>query len=317
MDSKSLIELGLFTAEPRTGAREPKYTPSLLAKPGTIPFRSPPKTGVQPSRTRVSTQTIHSQRCIGLLRLLFQYGHVRTAEVAAALYPSARYARQLAQRLIRTASNAGDVLLRKNTLGTISVVLSEGGAAKLELTGLPARHGRDIVGVAGATFLHRTLATNYLLHRAKSALAFGEYAIHHGQAPIDRQSLIKRFAKIPDGIICYSTDLGPVVDILEVEQSAKPMSELVNLLRWAEVVGSPLSGPGSARVQRLVIAFDASQGHASRLLKAASMRWGHCGHAEQQEAMRRVVLASISLGPGFSWKGCEERTLASLSKRGV
>lgn len=212
---------------------------------------------------------------------------------------------------MRRALDAELVLSRRNTLGGNSVVLSDGGVAALELAGLNARHGRDLVGVAGATFLHRTLATQYLLHRARNARAFGEYAVAHGLAPVGREELSKRFAKVPDGLVYYKTDQGEVVDIVEVEQSAKPMAELVNVLRWSEVVGSVLGEPGGAKVRRLVVVFDGSQGHARRLLRAARERWGNSGTADQLSAMRRVVLASVDVGPGATWRGCEEKTLAA------
>jgi hypothetical protein len=138
-------------------------------------------------------------------------------------------------RLLRAAAKGNLVLPRKNALGTTSWVLAARGVAQLELLGHKARHGRDIVGVAGATFLHRTLATQYLLHRTKGgASVFGEYAIAHGLAPIGRQVLTARFNKLPDGLVCYGTDKGPAVDVVEVEASSKPLAELVGVLGWAK-----------------------------------------------------------------------------------
>lgn len=241
-----------------------------------------------------------------------RFGHLRAQEVSMALYRAARNGQQLAQRLLAGARKAGLVLARTNTLGSTSWVMAERGVARLDLMGHPARHGRDIVGVAGATFLHRTLATQYLLHRSKGAASvFGEYAIAHGLAPIRRETMSTRFRKLADGLVLYGTDRGPVVDVVEVEASCKPMGELVGVLGWAEVVGTPLNGPSSPRIARLVVVFDGSQGHARRLVRAARERWGHCGPAEQQAAMRRVVLCAARLGPARAWQGCEEKTLAA------
>ncbi len=231
-----------------------------------------------------------------------------------ALYKAARNGRQLAQRLLSGAAKVGLVLPRTNALGSTSWVMAERGVAKLDLLGYKARHGRDIVGVAGSTFLHRTLATQYLLQRAKGATSvFGEYAIAHGMAPIRREAMSARFHKLADGLVVYSTDQGLAVDVVEVEASSKPMGELVGVLGWAEVVGSLLDGPGSPRIARLVVVFDGSQGHARRLVRAARERWRHCGHAEQQAVMRRVVLCAARIGPGRSWLGGEEKTMAATS----
>lgn len=297
MNSISLRSLGLLTAA--APARP-------LAGPTAAP-KAAPKAAPRPN-----TQAVHAERRLQLLKALRLYGHLRTNEVALALYPDAAYGQQLAQRLVRKAIAYGLVLPRRNTLGGNSVVLSEGGVAALELAGLSARHGRDIVGVAGATFLHRTLATQYLLTRARNASVFGEYAIAHGLAPITREGMVKRFLKVSDGLVSYSSDQGPMVDAVEVEQSAKPMSELAGgVLRWAEFVGSTLAGPGSPKVHRLVVVFDGSQGHAKRLLRAARERWGHRPQSEQQALLRRVVLASVDVGPGMTWRGCHEMTLAA------
>lgn len=295
--SISLRSLGLLTAAAPT-----RPLAASTAAPHVAPKATPGP----------NTQAVHAERRLQLLKALRHYGHLRTNEVALALYPDAAYGQQLAQRLVRKAITAGLVLPRRNTLGGNSVVLAEGGVAALELAGLSARHGRDIVGVAGATFLHRMLATQYLLNRARNATAFGEYAIVHGLAPITREGMVKRFLKVSDGLVSYSIDQGPVVDAVEVEQSAKPMSELAGgVLRWAEFVGSTLAGPGSATVHRLVVVFDGSQGHAKRLLRAARERWGHRPQVEQQTLLRRVVLASADVGPGMTWRGCQERTLAA------
>lgn len=304
----ALQALGLLRDEPRLHPQSaPQRSPMPQRKPGYVPARQS-----DPHVPRLSTQTVHQRRLDSLLVLLSQYSHLRPHEVAMALFGAARYGQQLAQRLLRVAAKAGLILARANAIGGTSWVLAERGVARLELQGHRARHGRDIVGVAGATFLHRTLATQYLVHRAKGAAAvFGEYAIAHGLAPLSREAMSARYHKLADGLVIYGTDRGLVADVVEVEASSKPMAELVGVLGWAEVVGTPLGSPGTPTIARLVVVFDGSQGHARRLVRAARERWGHCGPSEQQTAMRRVVLSAARLGPGHIWRGCEEKTLAA------
>jgi hypothetical protein len=228
----ALQALGLLRSERSAHQRtEPPATPAVQKrKPGYVSAR--PRTS---GALRPSTQSVHRERQQGLIVLLSQFGHLRSHEVAQALFRRTRYGHQLAHRLLRAAAKGNLVLPRKNALGTTSWVLAARGVAQLELLGHKARHGRDIVGVAGATFLHRTLATQYLLHRTKGgASVFGEYAIAHGLAPIGRQVLTARFNKLPDGLVCYGTDKGPAVDVVEVEASSKPLAELVGVLGWAK-----------------------------------------------------------------------------------
>ncbi len=285
--------------------------PLAVPKPSRF-VRSSSRTG--PTKA-TSTRALHAERMRALLTLVRSFGHLRAHEVAMGLYRDARYGLQLAQRLLKSAHGAGLLIRRKNTLGGHSYVLAERGVAQLELMGLSARHGRDIVGVSGPTLTHRLLASQYLLTRARSAMAFGEYAIAHGYAPVHRDALAKRFLKLPDGLVVYADQAGPVFDAVEAEVSAKPLKELVRCLSWAECVGSTLDGPGTPRLARLVFVFDGSEGHARRILRAARERWGHCGPTEQAAAMRRVVLCAARVGAMASWHGCEETTLAAWDER--
>ncbi|MFN7408573.1 MAG: hypothetical protein ACK5UM_00955 [Pseudomonadota bacterium] len=293
--------------------------PFGVAKP-TAPSAPDPqrfRKGSSPVRptTAPPTRAVHAERMLALLKLVRAYGHVRAHEVALCLYRDARYGQQLAQRLLKRAYEGGLLLQRRNTLGGNSYVLAEQGVAQLDLAGLRAQHGRDIVGVSGPTLTHRLLATQYLLTRARSGLAFGEYAVAHGQAPVSRETLTKRFGKLPDGLVVYDDQAGPVVDVVEVEVSAKPLKELVRCLAWAECVGSTLGGSGTPRLARLVFVFDGSQGHARRILRAARERWGHCGPSEQTAVMRRVVLCAARVGAMATWHGCDETTLAAWAEK--
>lgn len=155
-----------------------------------------------PKPRKLSGREVAVRNEVAVLGVIRDYGHLRTSEIAFAVWPDARFRDQLAQRTLRRLLSHGEVLQRVNTLATRSWVLAYAGVARLELFGANARHGRDIVGVAGATFVHRTLASAFLIHQAAmdGQTAYGEYAIAHGRAPATRQALSERFAKLPDGL---------------------------------------------------------------------------------------------------------------------
>lgn len=258
---------------------------------GILAHPSPP-----PAPRKLSGREVALRNELAVLSVIRDYGHLRTAEIASAVWPGARYRDQLAQRTLRRLLAQGEVLQRVNTLATRSWVLASAGVARLELFGADARHGRDIVGVAGATFIHRTLASAYLIYRAGMAAqtTYGEYAIAHGRAPMSRQGLSKRFGKLPDGLVVR----GSVVDWVEVEASAKSLEELKNVLRAAEWVGQPLVPGGPLTIGGLTIVFDRRQDHARRILRAARERWGHLSRQDQEKLCSRVTLAFASVsGP--------------------
>jgi hypothetical protein len=242
------------------------------------------------------------------------FGHLRAHEVAAVVWPEAKYGLQMAHRLLNRLGEAGLILARKNTLGSTSYVLTTRGAGRLDLMGLPCRHGRDIVGVAGATFLHRTLATRYLIERqVAGAEVLGEYAIAHGWAPLTKDTIAKRFGKLPDGFVFYASskrgDEQRLVDWVEVEQAAKPLEDLKAVVRQALRLGEPLGGKSGYFLSRLVIVFARSENHASRILKAASQIWADRNISNFNEIEARIMLVFVDVGFPLRWQGHQSISL--------
>lgn len=267
-----------------------------------------------PALTRkLSGREQRNRNELAVLRALHAFGHLRTAELAAAVWPDARYAEQLAQRTLRRMLDAGEVLQRINSLATPSWVLASKGAARLELyAGVSARHGRDIVGVAGATFVHRTLGSAYLIHRATTdkVEVFGEYALAHRSDGLSKAALTKRVGKLPDGLVRLPDANG--LEWVEVEASAKPLDELKQVLRVAEKVGQPLAGAADTVLRRVVVVFDARQNHKRRLAKAARELWGHLPSSERSKMLSIVLVVEAQVSGVLRIEQFQTRSLLSV-----
>jgi hypothetical protein len=273
-----------------------------------------PKAPPAPTR-KLSGREKRTSNELAILRALHAFGHLRTAELAAAVWPDARYGEQLAQRTLRRMLEAGEVLQRINSLASPSWVLASKGVARLELyAGVSARHGRDIVGVAGATFVHRTLGCAYLIHRATSdkVEVFGEYALAHRSDGLSKAALTKRIGKLPDGLVKLSNGQG--LEWVEVEASAKPLDELKQVLRVAEKVGQPLAGAADTVLRRVVVVFDARQNHTKRLAKAARELWGHLPSAERNKLLATVLVVEVRVSGVLRIEGFQTLSLLSALK---
>lgn len=245
------------------------------------------------------------QRIEGL-KALHHWGHLRACDVAQQLWPRARFGEQMAQRLLRRLEQRGEVAVRLNALGTRSFVLTRRGAAALDAMNLAARHGLDLCSVGGATFIHRALGTAFGIAKQGPALdAYGEHAIAQGMAPMRRDALVKRFKKLPDLLLVQ----GNRVTWVEVEASAKPMNELQACLGIASGIGQPLLPGSPLTLAGLTFVFDASQGHAARIARAARQRWGDRSPTERRALGSRVTLAHVDLGPFVRWRGMHEGAL--------
>ncbi|MGZ3182073.1 MAG: hypothetical protein ACXU8N_06490 [Telluria sp.] len=271
---------------------------------------SAPTTPLEPIRQ--CGRQIAMENEIAVLTVIRQFGHLRTAEIAAAVWPDAKYSEQLAQRTLRRLAAKSEVLQRVNTLASRSWVLAAGGASRLELFGTSARHGRDIVGVAGSTFVHRTLATAYLVHRATLGDAsYGEYALAHGLGPVTRQQLTGQFNKAPDGL----TVRGAQAYWVEVEASAKPLDELKSVLRVAERVGQPLSKGAAISLAGLHIVFDRRQDHGRRIVRAAREQWGDLPRQLQENMCSRITVVLADVRAPLRISGFENLSLLSLRRQ--
>ncbi len=242
------------------------------------------------------------------LKALRHWGHLRACDLSRILWPHTRYGEQMAQRLLRRMEqDKGDVVARTNAFGTRSFVLTRKGAAALDALNLDAHHGLELCSVGGATFIHRTLGTAFgIAKQAQGFDAYGEHAIAQGLAPARRDALVKRFKKLPDLLLVR----GDQVTWVEVEASAKPLRELQACVHIASAVGHPLVPGSSMTLVGLAFAFDASQGHSQRIVRAARQQWSDKSAAERRALSGRVSLAHLELRPFVRWEGVREHALA-------
>lgn len=244
---------------------------------------------------------------IAALKALRHWGHLRCTDLARILWPNAKYAEQLAQRLmLRLDQERGEVISRLNALGTRSYVLTRRGASALDAMGFAAHHGMELSSVGGATFIHRTLGTAVGILKAHQGFdAYGEHAIAQGMAPTRREALVNRYKKLPDMLLVK----GSKATWLEVEASAKPLAELRACTRIASAVGQPLTPGSPITLAALAFAFGASQGHAQRIARAAREEWRDVPPAVRQRLSAGVALWHIDLGPSLRWQGLHESSL--------
>lgn len=244
---------------------------------------------------------------VAALKALRHWGHLRCADLARILWPNATYAEQLARRLmLRLDQERGEVISRLNALGTRSYVLTRRGAAALDGMGFAAHHGMELSSVGGATFIHRTLGTAVGILKAHQGFeAYGEHAIAQGMAPAKRDALVKRYKKLPDMLLVK----GGKATWLEVEASAKPLAELQACSRITSAVGQPLTPGSPILLAGVAFAFDASQGHAQRIARAAREEWRDLPPAVRQKLSAHVTLMHLDLGPSLRWKGMQESSL--------
>src|SRR5271165_5354724 len=78
---------------------------------------------------------------LSVLRAIATHGHLRVSDIAAACWPRACYAVQMAQRTVKRLCDEGLLLGRPNAHGGTSYVLTRPGARYLEVRGSAARHG--------------------------------------------------------------------------------------------------------------------------------------------------------------------------------
>lgn len=227
------------------------------------------------------------------------WGHLRCAELARLLWPESKHAEQLSQRLVRRLEALGLVVTRPNAVGTRSFVLTRPGAAYAEALGLEARHGLDISSCAGATFIHRSIATRYgIEEELRGRKAYGEHAMASPICPVARDTLRVALGKLPDLVVCRGND----ADIVEVECAAKAKQELQRCLAIASNVGRRFTDT-QLRLASLIFVCDARLNHEARIRRAASELWASRSKAERADLAGRVQLVNVQLGPCAKWLG--------------
>lgn len=259
---------------------------------------------------------LNELRC---MRAVLQFGHLRIAELARAVWPIARFREQLARRTTARLVEQCLLLGRRNALGSTSFCVTRVGATWLEVRGTEAQHTLDLSSVAGATFFHRTLATRYLIERQVEGFQVaGEYQLLRRKTPFPIDGLVKALRKLPDGAVWQRKPDGTVaVELVEQEAAAKARPELEKCLRAAEFAGRALDTAGIYRVSGLVFVFDRELNHARRILLAANSLWGERPHAERVILERRVKLVAVELRDPLVWCSSSTTTLHELRQRGV
>lgn len=265
---------------------------SLLRKP------APPSKRLHPIEHAAVNQ-------LRVLQAVAAYGHLRSADIAAACWPAIKSAMPMAQRTVRTLVALGQLMGRSNALGGTSYVLTRRGASRLELHGTSARHGLDLA-VSGATYRHATLTSRWCIHkRCECYQAFNEYALVNGYAPVSRAQLLQRFKKMPDAILVRGDKLW----LCETESAVKALPELLRIVALAEHVGRKVHPELPYILAGVVIVFDAQQNHARRIAKAAHERWWRYSATEQATLYARITLSRVSLSLPLVWRGCEDTPL--------
>lgn len=150
-------------------------------------------------RARISSCERATQVQDAALSAFARWGHLRTSDLARAVWPHAKYAEQLSGRLVIKLEKAGLVTRRPNAVGGMSYVLTRRGAANAESLGCIAHHGLDLCSVAGATFIHRSIATRYGIEaELQGRTCFGEHLLAGAGTPFTREALRRQFGKLPD-----------------------------------------------------------------------------------------------------------------------
>ena len=279
-----------------------EMTGLLSGRPASTPHATKPAASrkVKQSLCGREVARVNELNCVVAVS---KWGHLRLQELARAVWPSARYAEQLAGRTASRLLKQGLLLERRNALGGRSLCLTRAGVAWLEVRGVEAQHTLDLTSVAGPTFFHRTFATRYLIERQIAGqYVAGEYLILRRKLPFKIEALCRALRKMPDGFTwCRMPDGTMAVEVIEQEAASKARAELEKCLRAALYVGTNLPGDTAYKLSAVVFVFDGSLSHARRILLAANSLWGDRPALERIALEKRVKLVAVELRPPLVW----------------
>jgi hypothetical protein len=204
------------------------------------------------------------------LRMVARMGSITCADLAAAVWPNAKYANQMSQRTVRALIRSGELARRISALGTPAFVLTRPGAAFLEVRGIPARHGLDL-NPAGPGFRHAAMTTRFIIEMEKLGFhGWHEYAIAQGTAPLTQTELLESYGKLPDAILTK----GSLIYMVECENAPKQASDISRACGVVTRVGKRLHPDHDLEFGGLIVVFDREQNHAQRIARVARARNG-------------------------------------------
>jgi hypothetical protein len=231
-------------------------------------------TGPKPRTAATRAVQIARENEDAALRGLAIFGHLTSDALARMRYPnsSPESGYEMARRTLCRLAARGLVIPRRNGGGGKSFILTAKGAQLVEaIWGLSVRDGYDLQSVAGPTWRHRALATNFLATRiASGETAWGEHALVKGWGPATLDVLRATYGKVPDGLVLRRSGDLTLVDWVEVESTYKPKEELRHLLELAWITNTWLGNAANKiLLDRLTLVFDASEHHEERIRRAA------------------------------------------------
>lgn len=269
------------------------------------------------AHTLVDGRIVAQENELKVLKAVNLFGHLRRAEIAAAIWPSSspRSAETMVRRTVKRLLDSGDLLERPNSLGGLSLILSPRGASKLNSEGLDADDGKNLSSVEGPQFYHRTLGTRYLIEKAiEGAEVYGEYALIKGRAPVSRAHLSERFHKYPDGIAVYPGEMRgynpsySAADWIEVESAFKADDDYEKLIKIAWKVTSFLNASDTCVLDRVVFVFDIRQRHEQAILSYLRRTVASNLNDHSLLVLKSIVLARVRIRTPLVWEGVEEVT---------
>lgn len=274
-------------------------------------------TSVRKVQQKRAGQEVARDNELKCMVVVSKFGHLRISELARAVWPSARYAEQLAGRTVRRLLKRGLLLERRNSLGGRSLCITRPGATWLDVRGFEAQQ-TTALAVDGPTFFHRTLQNRYLTERQIAGQhVAGEYLILRRKLPFSIEPLIKKLKKLPDGFAWSRMADGTMaLEWIEQEAASKARGELEKCLRVSECVGTQLRGDVAYKLSALVFVFDDSLNHAKRILLAANSLWGDRPAHERITLEKRVKLVFVEIRPPLVWVSHRVTTLHDYRTHG-
>jgi hypothetical protein len=267
------------------------------------------------THTPVDGRVIAQENELKVLKAVNLFGHLRRAEIAAAVWPksSPLSAEAMVRRTVKRLLETGELLERPNSLGGLSLILSPRGATKLNLEGLEADDGKNLSSVEGPQFYHRTLGSRYLVEKMNAgAEVFGEYALIKGRAPVSRAQMSERFHKYPDGLAVYPGEQRhyqseyKAADWIEVESAFKADDDYEKLISIAWKVGSFINASEDCILDRLVFVFDVRQRHENAILSYLRRTVASNLTDESMAILRSIILVRVRIKTPLVWEGYEE-----------